>query len=159
MSLDVVSLFPSIPKTYIKEIIKENWEFIAAYTSIDTADEFLDIVEHLFKNSYFQYENNFIQQLEGLAMGNVCSPSFANLVVNSMVMSALKTLKDIRISYLKYYVDDFLLIAHKDDIHKIVTHFNTIHPRIQFEHEIENNNQIPFLDILIIGRPDYHRSI
>ncbi len=71
-------------------------------------------------------------------------------MINQLVESALLTKRDLRISFLKYFVDDFLLVVHKNDVDKILEHFNNIHPRIQFEREIEIDSKLPFLDTKII---------
>ena len=49
------------------------------------------------------------------------------------------------------YVDDILIIydTKHSDVQNILKDFNTIHPKLEFTAECEENNQINFLDITI----------
>ena len=46
------------------------------------------------------------------------------------------------------------MIVKKDKLHPILDTFNSFHPKIQFTHELENNNRLNFLDILLIKNTD-----
>jgi hypothetical protein len=56
----------------------------------------------------------------------------------------------------KRYVDDILEIIHKDATQQLTDHLNTIDDtgNIKFTFEEEDNGQIPFLDTLIVRKPD-----
>ncbi|XP_044749771.1 uncharacterized protein LOC123310370 [Coccinella septempunctata] len=150
MSLDVVSLFPSICKDLIIEIINIKWSTIKAYTTISSKSMFRQLIKHIFENSFFQYEGEHFQQLDGCSMGSPSSPSLGNLIMDYIVHKALENKEDIRIEWIRYYVDDTVLIVHKDDIQKTMDLFNSIHAKIQFTMELEENNSLPFLDLLLI---------
>jgi hypothetical protein len=49
------------------------------------------------------------------------------------------------------YVDDILIIydSNHSDVQNILKDFNTMHPKLKFTAECEENNQINFLDITI----------
>jgi hypothetical protein len=49
------------------------------------------------------------------------------------------------------YVDDIMIIydTNHSDVQNILKDFNTIHPKLEFIAECEDNNQINFLDITI----------
>ena len=64
----------------------------------------------------------------------------------------------ISITLYKRYVDDILVIAESHEhIRNIVHEFNHVHPNTTATVELENNDEIPFLDILIHRRTN--RSI
>ena len=48
------------------------------------------------------------------------------------------------------YVDDILALVPIDKIDYIISVFDSFHPRLKFTHEMENNNQINFLETAII---------
>ena len=48
------------------------------------------------------------------------------------------------------YVDDVLRSIHKDRIEDKLAEINRLHPSLRFTIEVEENNQIPFLDMKII---------
>lgn len=84
ISLDVVSLFPSIPKSLIIEMITKKWNWFEAYTELSKA-EFIRTLKFIFDSSYFVMDGDFYRQLDGTAMGSPCSPSLANLVMELCV--------------------------------------------------------------------------
>jgi hypothetical protein len=49
------------------------------------------------------------------------------------------------------YVDDILIIydTNHSDMQNVLKDFNTIHPKLKFTAECEENNQINFLDIIL----------
>ena len=56
----------------------------------------------------------------------------------------------------KRYVDDILEIVNKDQVDNLTDHLNQTDPTdsIKFTYEKESNNSIPFLDTLIVRKPD-----
>lgn len=104
ISLDVISLFPSIPKQLVEDIISKNWKWFEPYTEIPKP-LFLKIIRFLFESSFFVFNEKFYTQLDGTAMGNPCSPSISNLVLEFLISSVLKQF-DFDIPITLYYVDD-----------------------------------------------------
>ncbi|GJQ70969.1 hypothetical protein Trydic_g885 [Trypoxylus dichotomus] len=53
-------------------------------------------------------------------------------------------------------VDDTFIIwtDGKDKLRDFLSHPNSIHPKIKFSMEIENRNQLPFIDVLVIKKWD-----
>ena len=47
------------------------------------------------------------------------------------------------------YVDDTFTLVKKGKLNDIITALNNFHPNIKFTHELEQDNKIPFLDVLI----------
>lgn len=50
---------------------------------------------------------------------------------------------------LKKYVDDLFLVVPANAVRDILRIFNALEPRIQFTHELESNQSIPFLDMTV----------
>ena len=74
--------------------------------------------------------------------------ALADICMSWILEQISKKLKTAIIIY--HYVDDlFLAFDNKEDIEKTFQLFNSIHPKIKFTKELENNNQLPFLDIHI----------
>ena len=70
--------------------------------------------------------------------------------MNHVVKKARILKKELRISLIKYYVDDTILIVHKVDVNSVLEHFKSIQPETQFTTEKENNGKLLFLDFLLI---------
>ena len=49
------------------------------------------------------------------------------------------------------YSDGIISCIHKDKINHMVNNFNNINPNIQFTYEIEKDNNINFLDLLLMN--------
>lgn len=93
------------------------------------------------------------KQLEGVPMGLPISPILADIVMEYLLDKALENL-DYELKTCVKYVDDLFLVVPRDKISQTLNTFNSIHPSIQFTHEMENNNILPFLDVLVIHNPN-----
>ena len=51
--------------------------------------------------------------------------------------------------YRRYVDDTFCLFNRRDDVDRFLQHINSFHPDIKFTFEIEENNTLPFLDVLV----------
>lgn len=116
-------------------------------------EKFLEGLMLLLDNCYFSYENNFYKQIFGSPMGSPISPVLANMVMELLETEVLKKLKVDPVFYTRY-VDDIILCIPTNRIEETVEKFNSFHPRLQFTTELEQNNQISFLDILIVKQED-----
>ena len=55
----------------------------------------------------------------------------------------------------KCYVDDVCTAIDQNKILAFLEHLNSIHPSVQFTHEMENSNKcLPFLDVLLERNDD-----
>jgi hypothetical protein len=157
MSLDVKSLYPSIPtKKGIEEIIKFLEEKVE---EVDTLDISINTIKEALKFVCTNYEVEFNHkaylQTNGIPMGARFAPPFAIIYMAALEIMAIHNLKDAgyQIEYYTRYIDDTLMIMqineaemiNKDEILSI---FNNITPEIQFTIEMPNTNErLPFLDV------------
>lgn len=68
----------------------------------------------------------------------------------TMLSTEPLTTKNVRLKWVRHYIDDMVLVVHKEDIHKTLNLFNGIHGRIQFTIKQENNLTLTFLDFRMI---------
>lgn len=147
-SLDVTSLFTSIPVEDCLRIIQETVMVndISLSLEVNTVIELLRLcicdVEFLFNGQYFM-------QSDGIAMGSPLGPILANIFMGYVEKMVAGVLAEGAIFYGRY-VDDILLIA-KDVslIHRILDCLNNVHPDIKLTVEFESNGRLPFLDVSI----------
>jgi hypothetical protein len=85
-----------------------------------------------------------------VAMGSPLSPVIANLFMETFEQEALE-LAPLKPKLWKRYVDDtFVVWPHgRESLDQFLNHLNSLHSSIKFTMEIEENNQIPFLDVLV----------
>ena len=90
-------------------------------------------------------------------MGLSVSPIITDIVMQELDEEFLNRYKTI-IFYGRFVDDSFIIIA-KNELNLLLKSINNYHPRLQLTHEIENNNQLNFLDTLVIKNQDNTVSI
>ena len=82
-------------------------------------------------------------------MGSPGSPSFEDLVMETLEETVIEKLP-FKLPFYFRYVDDIVTAVPKNKVEETRDIFNSFNENIQFTVEIENNNQIAFLDIWVI---------
>lgn len=151
VSFDVVNLFPSIPPddclSLIRSLLFKNRSLLTS--QILDLCSLLDLV---FKQNFFQFDNKFYAQTSGLAMGSNISPLAAEIFMNNLESKIFVNRRFSHlISFWYRYVDDCLVLftGSLDDLTELNIFLNSLHPNIKFTYEIESNNSLPYLDLLI----------
>ena len=92
-SYDVSALFTSVPIDPALKIIKDL--LVKDPTLRDRTvigiDDIILLLEFCLKNTYFSFQGQFFEQVEGGAMGSPVSPIVANLYMEYLEQKALST--------------------------------------------------------------------
>ena len=92
-SYDVSALFTSVPidpaLTIIKDLLEKDTT-LKERTVMEVSDIIL-LLEFCLKNTYFSFQDQFCEQVEGAAMGSPVSPIVANLYMEYLEQKALST--------------------------------------------------------------------
>ncbi|XP_062710491.1 uncharacterized protein LOC134288736 [Aedes albopictus] len=147
ISLDVKSLFTSIPKSLAISSIISRWDEIRPNTGI-CLDLFLEIVEFCIDASYFKFDGQHYQQIFGTAMGNPLSPAIADWVMETLLDTVVRML-NIPLPFLRKFVDDLITAIPISELQHVLDTFNSYDVHIQFTYELEVDNKLPFLDMLL----------
>ena len=108
-----------------------------------------DLLEFATKKSHFIFDGQYYDQIYGVAMGSPLGPVLANIFVCHFEESWL-TNNQFRPSIWFRYVDDtFSLFDSKDTASRFLDFLNSRRPKIKFTMELEENREIPFLDVCI----------
>ena len=91
------------------------------------------------------------EQVDGVAMDSPCGPTLANIF---LCFCEEKWLSDCPnefkpFLYRRYVDDTFLLFKDSDHISKFLDYLNSKHINIKFTKEDEQDNTLPFLDVLV----------
>ena len=73
----------------------------------------------------------------------------ANIFMAELERTIIPCLRD-KIKLWKRYADDTITFAKTDEIKNVLSSLNSYYSNIQFTMGIEQNNQIPFSDVLLI---------
>ena len=117
------------------------------------------ILEFCLKNTYFSFQDQFYEHVEGAAMGSPVSPIVANLYMEYLEQKALSTVPNPPRFWCRF-VDDTFVIHKEVNKQGILQHINSVDPAIKFI--VEDNKEdgsIPFLDTIVKPEADDTLSI
>ena len=144
-SFDVSSLFTKIPVKETIEICVEAWNGNNGLTK----RALKGLLEFCTQNVRFLFNDEWYEQVDGVAMGSPLAPTLASLFLQSLEARIPRDI-DYAPKVYKRYVDDiFLIFKEKEHIDKFLKLLNGLHENIKFTVELENNSTLPFLDIAI----------
>ncbi|MGL5072033.1 MAG: hypothetical protein ACRC61_12320, partial [Aeromonas salmonicida] len=119
--------------------------------STDTAN----LVNHCLKSTYFVYNKEFYEQVEGCPMGSPISPVVANIYMTFFETIAIETTVYKPKIWWRYVDDVFAIWPHgTEKLNNFLDHLNNRNNSIKFTMEVEVNNRLPFLDVLLHKKED-----
>ena len=115
------------------------------------------MLELAINDSFFIFDGQYFEQIDGLAMGSPLSPTLANIFLchheSQWISDCPNSFKP---KYYKRYMDDtFLIFEDEDQAKQFLAYMNGRHEKIKFTIETEQENKIPFLDVLVSKREDH----
>ena len=104
--------------------------------------------------SHFLFDDQYYDQIDGVAMGSPLGPVLANICMCHFEERWVKK-GQIRPSLWYRYVDDtFTMFESKDTANEFLRYLNSRHESVKFTIDFEQDNEVPFLDILIKRCPN-----
>ena len=152
------ALFTSVPiqpaLTIIEKLLEED-PGLQERTSM-TVKNIICLLEFCLRNTYFTFQNQYYEQVEGAAMGSPISPIVANLYMESFETRAISTSPHPPLMW-KKFVDDTCVIIKEAHKQEFLEHINSIDPHIQFTSEdSKDDGSMPYLDMLIRWEAEYN---
>ena len=160
VSYDVTALFTSVPIQPVLKIIEEKLiqdKDLQQRTNM-SIKHIIKLLDFCLRSTYFVFQGQYYEQVEGAAMGSPLSPIVANIYIyiymEHFETKALETAPHPP-SHWKRLVDDTFVILETEHKEEFFQHINTIEEKIQFTVEnTRDDSSIPFLDTLITARSD-----
>ena len=156
VSYDVTALFTSVPIPPVLKIIEEKLEEdkdLPRRTNMNTR-HIIKLLEFCLRSTYFVFQGQHFEQVEGAAMGSPLSPIVANIYMEHFEARALETAPHPP-SLWKRYVDDTFVILETAYKEEFFQHLNGIEEKIQFTAEnTRADGSLPFLDTLVTVEED-----
>jgi hypothetical protein len=144
-------MYTNIPKLELFDIITNIMENDPKITKT-TQEEITNMLKSIMEQNYFQVNEHYYAQTEGLAMGAPTSAILAEVYIQNMEHKQLYPILT-RHQIMGYfrYVDDVLIIYYqnKTNIHEVLAEFNKQATSIKFTVEEEHHNSINFLELTI----------
>ncbi|CAF0863808.1 unnamed protein product [Brachionus calyciflorus] len=153
-SYDVQSLFTNIPTIETIEIILNDVfkDGIEKFHNFNRK-QLKKLLIVCTQESHFQFNGEFYDQIDGVAMGSPLGPLFANIFMKHFEEKNMKKLEKLGlIKYFRYVDDIFATVGCRKDAERILDFLNKQHPNIKFTIEYEKDNQLPFLDTIVKGK-------
>jgi hypothetical protein len=151
-SMDVTSLFTNVP---LQETVQTVCDYIAR-ENLNVGippSELYRLLLLCTSNVKFRFQNKCYRQIDGIGMGSPLGPLLADIFMASLESKIQDKLNDI-ILY-RRYVDDILVITNgRQHTEQLVDVFNHLHPNIKLTVEHEQDDSLPFLDLLLKRNPD-----
>ena len=89
-------------------------------------------------------------------MGPPLAPVIADIFMAHLETTLMDKLTELGVCEWHRYVDDTFVLVHPTaKVSEILDVLNQFHPSIKFTHEVEENQSIPFLDVLISRYPQH----
>ena len=149
ISFDVSSLYTNVPLIPTLDFIKRKMPLLDLDLSLPL-DCYIELIELCLKNSFFQFSDNFYEQIYGLAMGCPLSSFLANMFLEHVESELLPKYNGVKPTFWWRYVDDVLsLVPLNFNLDHFLNFLNNIYPSLKFTFEWECEHKIPFLDVMI----------
>jgi hypothetical protein len=153
VSFDVVSLFTNVPVGEALQVIRNtlhNNDTLAERSPLQV-EAIMELLDVCLRTTYFQVDDKFFQQKDGMAMGSFLSPIVSNIFMEHFEKLALDSAQHKPSVWLRYVDDTFVVWPHGPSrLQDFLSHLNNLRPPMQFTMEIESDSAIAPLDILII---------
>jgi len=153
-SFDISNMYTNIPTETLPNITQNIMD--ASLVNADHIRHIISLMKTVLRQNYFQHEKEIFLQTEGLAMGAPTSSILSEVFLQHLEHNRIcKILVENDIVAYFRYVDDILIIynAHKTEIANVLVLFNSLHPKIKFTSELEEDNKINFLDLTLHRLP------
>ena len=157
VSFDVTSLFTQVPVDEALRVVEAKLcmdETLQERTSIPST-HLIELVELCLRSTYFEFQGRFYDQSDGAAMGSPLSPVIANMYMEHLEETALRTAPLQPTLWIRYVDDTFVIWPHgHNELRRFHEHINQQHPNIQFTIEEGKDGKLAFLDVQVTRSSD-----
>ena len=154
-SFDVISLYTNIPVDQTIEICLSKLYKDNNIVNIITREQMKRLLHYCVKLNHFMFDNQYYDQIDGVAMGSSLGQILADIFMSDLENKVFDTFDGNLPLFYKRYVDDiFLVFNDRDDCELFYEYMNRQHPNIKFTLDIEENECLPFLDVLVSRSAD-----
>ena len=150
-SYDIKSLFTCIPIEEVIEICATELYNDANITPPEfDKSVFIELMRFATCSIEFSFDNIMYRQVNGLGMGSILSSILANIFVGFLEKRLFGSNIEYKPEiYFRYVDDSFAVFYNPDHCLYFLNVLNSLHPSLEFTIEMEENDKLPFLDVLV----------
>ena len=151
-SFDVTSLFTNVPLDETIDICVDSLYRDPSIPKPPFPEEiFVELINSTTKGVEFSFNNTMYRQTDGISMGSPLGPILAGIFVGFYEDILFKQ-GVLPASYFRYVDDTFATFSSVEIGLKFFDRLNGLHLSLKFTMEIEQNEALPFLDVLVQRR-------
>ena len=148
VSVDVESLYPSIPQTDMLETIYHEMRE-KRHLLIFDPNLIIKLIHINVNNNYFEFASLIFQQVNGMAMGAACSPTIANIYMSVTLRRFLRTQNHKPLLLTRYIDDIFIIWTHgQKELEQFIYNLNHFNSSLRYTFQYSSTS-IDFLDLTI----------
>ena len=157
VSVDVESLYPSIPQTECLNVVYEELHSQRHRLLFDP-NLIVQLLHTNVNYNYFEFATLIFQQTTGTAMGAAFSPTIANIFMSVILRRFLRT-QQYHPILLKRYIDDILIIWTKsqEQLETFLMELDNFHPNLHYTYEYSTRST-DFLYLTIYKGPHFQHT-
>ena len=114
----------------------------------------MELLTMCASSTYFMWGDRIFEQIHGLPMGSPLSPLLTEIFMIEFEQNALQGAPITPLCWFRKVDDIFSIIDADKDPYSLLQHLNSFHQRLQFTIETEQDNRLPFLDVLVTRQTD-----
>ena len=115
--------------------------------------QFRKLLNWTCRTTTLQFDGKFYHQIDGMAMGSLLAPAMADIFMNWLVETA-SAKSNHQFTVHRYLDDLFLTFDDPNHIDHVFSTLNSIHQKIKFTKENQENNKLAFLVVQITKNSD-----
>ena len=148
VSFDVKSLFTNIPEDFSTDNILNKIYGSDSKKKVYglTKRQFKNLLVWTTKRTTLNFNGSFYEQIDGGGMGSPIAPVFADIFMTYVI----EKIKEFNVQpdvFFRYVDDCFAVFTDFESAMLFYKKLNQIHSNVKFTYELENNKQLPFLDV------------
>ena len=147
-SFDISSLFTNVPLNKTIKICADALYRRELNSPPFPEEVFIELVETATRSVEFSFNNEMYQQKDGAAMGSPLGPALANIFVGFHKERLFDCDQKPGV-YFRYVDDTYTIFKTEAECDTFLKRLNGLHTALHFTFEKEENNSLPFLDVLV----------
>ena len=156
VTADIASLYTNIDTEMGLRLVRQ----FLVEQHVDSAhtELIMDLLTFVMRNSYLQFRDLILHQIDGTAMGTAAAPTYANIVVYMLEKSTIAEMTATRTLFLyRRFLDDVLAYLEPSAVEEFKCRMNHLHPKLRFDFVV-HSSEAAFLDLHVYKGPRFSES-